>query len=647
MQYRKEIDGLRAVAVLPVILFHAGFSIFRGGFVGVDVFFVISGYLITSILINDIQQGQFSIARFYERRARRILPALFLVLFVCLPFAWMWMAPMALQDFAQSLIAVVFFASNILFWSEEGYFAPAAELKPLLHTWSLAVEEQYYLLFPLFLFVMWRFGRNRTFWSIVVIATLSLVLSEWGWRHKPSANFYLAPTRAWELLVGSLAAFYSVDRPQRSNNFLSAFGLALILFSIFVYDTGTPFPSIYALVPVGGAALIILFAGHQTWTARLLSAPPFLWVGVISYSAYLWHQPLFAFARLHSATEPPKVEMLGLAVASLLLAWASWRWVETPFRRRKYPFLSRRKGIFAASGVVGAIFVVVGAFGWLSNGFPSRMSLVANVDASQISLPNIDRGFCFYDFNTHSELPVIAQIPNCHLGPDNGSNRVLLFGDSFAAQWEPFFALLAKDKDLRVDVVTTNWCFPSDRADYTAPNGHISISQCEINRRFLMEHAKDYRTVILGGQWGAVFGRGFSDGLVSLVRHILTATDANVIVMDTPPQYSRVSVEDAFYSTSQKLIFSDNNAASSKFWVELTNTLHGIERVTLLNRGFFGARFSTLGRSSTGFPYSLDGGHISVYGAQMLYRENSDDCVGEMRRLLVAPVASSHVVRRH
>jgi peptidoglycan/LPS O-acetylase OafA/YrhL len=180
LKYRAEIDGLRALAVVPVILFHAGFEFFSGGFVGVDVFFVISGYLITTILIDDIEKNRFSLVNFYERRARRILPVLFFVMFVCVPFAWMWMLPSQMKDFSQSLIAVSFFASNILFWRESGYFDAAAEEKPLLHTWSLAVEEQYYVLFPIFLFFAWRYGKNKVFWMLVVFSAFSLALSEWG-----------------------------------------------------------------------------------------------------------------------------------------------------------------------------------------------------------------------------------------------------------------------------------------------------------------------------------------------------------------------------------------------------------------------------------------------------------------------------------
>ena len=219
MKYRAEIDGLRALAVVPVIFFHAGFELFSGGFVGVDVFFVISGYLITTILIEDLENQRFSLVNFYERRARRILPALFFVMFVCIPFAWMWMLPSQMKDFSQSLVAVSLFASNVLFWRESGYFDAAAEEKPLLHTWSLAVEEQYYVLFPIFLFLAWRYGKKRVFWMIVAMASISLLLSEWGWRNKATANFYLAPTRAWELFAGSIAAFIVQKNGVRKNNF--------------------------------------------------------------------------------------------------------------------------------------------------------------------------------------------------------------------------------------------------------------------------------------------------------------------------------------------------------------------------------------------------------------------------------------------
>mgnify|MGYP001160113805 CR=1 FL=1 len=370
MKYRPEIDGLRALAVVPVILFHAGFELFSGGFVGVDVFFVISGYLITTILIEDIENKRFSIINFYERRTRRILPALFFVMLVCIPFAWMWMLPDQMKDFSQSLFAVSLFASNILFWSESDYFATAAKEKPLLHTWSLAVEEQYYVLFPIFLILAWRFGKQRVFWMIVVMVAISLLLSEWGWRNKATANFYLAPTRAWELFAGSISAFIVQKRGVQKKNFFALLGLTAIIFSIFAYDESTPFPSVYALVPVLGVVLLILYADKATLAAKLLSTKVFVGIGLISYSAYLWHQPLFAFARVASADTFTGFTYLFLSLLSVVLAYFSWNFIETPFRNRSV----NRKTIFLFSSLSILAFMALGVLGHLNKGFTSRFT---------------------------------------------------------------------------------------------------------------------------------------------------------------------------------------------------------------------------------------------------------------------------------
>ena len=375
MKYRAEIDGLRALAVVPVIFFHAGFEAFAGGYVGVDVFFVISGYLITTILIEDIEKGRFSLAYFYERRARRILPALFFVMLVCIPFAWVWMTPSQLLDFAQSLMAVSLFASNFLFWKESGYFEAASEEKPLLHTWSLAVEEQYYVLFPLFMFFAWRFGKDRVFWMIVVMAGVSLALSEWTWRQgNHSANFYLPHTRAWELFAGSISAFIIQKRGVRADNDLSLLGLALILYSIFAYDETIPFPGLSALLPVLGTVLLVLYGGKGTIAARLLSLRLFVGIGLISYSAYLWHQPMFAFARLATLNEPGPILMLGLSGMSLILAAVSWRFVEQPFRS-KSNFLSSRRRLTVILLPCAFFLMAAGVTGHIQKGFPERFEI--------------------------------------------------------------------------------------------------------------------------------------------------------------------------------------------------------------------------------------------------------------------------------
>ncbi|MDC0181002.1 acyltransferase [Pseudomonadota bacterium] len=416
MHYRAEIDGLRALAVLPVILFHAGFDWFSGGFVGVDVFFVISGYLITTILIEDIEYKRFSITNFYERRARRILPALSFVMFVCIPFAWIWMLPNQMKDFSQSLVAVSLFVSNIFFWKDAGYFSTEADEKPLLHSWSLAVEEQYYLLFPIFLILAWRFGKNRVFWMIVVMAALSLLLSEWGWRNKAVANFYLTPTRAWELFAGSIGAFIVQKEGVRRNNPLALFGLAAIIFSIFAYDENTPLPSIYALVPVLGTVLLILYAGKETLVAKLLSIKVFVGIGLISYSAYLWHQPLFAFARIRLLEHPSLFLMVILSALSIILAYLSWRYIEKPFRNKT---AWNQKEIFVASVFVILIFSLIGIFGDRSNGFQNRFSQDDLSYLKQINKSN--PGYVIKRFN---ELKYARW--------DIKKKKVFLVGDSYA-----------------------------------------------------------------------------------------------------------------------------------------------------------------------------------------------------------------------
>ncbi|MGS0683029.1 acyltransferase family protein [Shewanella sp. 125m-7] len=364
MRYRAEVDGLRAVAVIPVILFHAGFSGFSGGFVGVDVFFVISGYLITSIILTELESNRFSLINFYERRARRILPVLFFVMLVCIPFAWFWLMPLDLKDFFQSIIAVATFSSNILFWLESDYFDTAAELKPLLHTWSLAVEEQYYIFFPLFLMLLWGKGKRVILVALAIIFLLSLSLAQWAAFNAPTANFYLLPTRGWELLIGVFAAFYlnrsqSELMPVTIANVLSMLGLLLVLASIFIFDASIPFPSVYALVPTLGTALIILFAQDGTLVQKLLSNKLFVGIGLISYSAYLWHQPIFAFVKYRSFTEPSYLLMLSLCVAIVGLSYLSWRFVEMPFRNKQ---VFSRTFIFSSGALFTAVFIAGGVW---------------------------------------------------------------------------------------------------------------------------------------------------------------------------------------------------------------------------------------------------------------------------------------------
>ena len=366
MKYRAEIDGLRALAVLPVIFFHAGFEFFNGGFVGVDIFFVISGYLITTIIISEMAEDNFSIVNFYERRARRILPALFFVMAACLPFAWLWFLPSDLKDFGQSLVAVSIFSSNILFWIEGGYFGTAAELKPLIHTWSLAVEEQYYVLFPIFLMLTWKLGIKWILILLSIIFLISLGVAEWGAYNSPSGAFFLLPTRGWEILVGVFAAFYlNYNTHLKShiiNQVLSLLGFGMISYSIIAFNETTPFPSLYTLIPTIGTGLLILYAVPKTYVHKLLSMKFIVGIGLISYSTYLWHQPLLAFTKYRVLGEPSDLNLIILCAASLVIAWFSWKFVEMPFRSKTK--VSRRS-IFKFALIFTLFFSVTGL--WLHN----------------------------------------------------------------------------------------------------------------------------------------------------------------------------------------------------------------------------------------------------------------------------------------
>ncbi len=377
MKYRKEVDGLRAIAVLPVILFHGGILGFSGGYIGVDIFFVISGYLITSSILEERKQNKFSIINFYERRARRILPALSVVLFFTTVMVYIFMPPDLLKSYSKSLVSVISFSSNVFFYQTSGYFSTASDEKPLLHIWSLAVEEQYYLLFPVMVMMLWPLGKKKLLSFIFLLTIISLLYSQYLSLRDTNANFYLIFSRAWELFFGSIIAFISLDVlsvSRRKRELIGISGLLMIFYSIVYFDSSTPFPSFYTLLPVLGTLLIIMFVDSNTYVGHFLSNKIFVSVGLISYSLYLWHQPLFALLRLKSIGEPPQYMFIGASICTFFLAFLSWKYIETPFRN-KSKFV--RKSIFRYSIVSMAIFLIIGFAGYFNKGFEKRFDVVS------------------------------------------------------------------------------------------------------------------------------------------------------------------------------------------------------------------------------------------------------------------------------
>lgn len=510
MKYRREIDGLRAVAVLPVILFHAGLTFWSGGYVGVDVFFVISGYLITTILIDERERGTYSLLGFYERRARRILPALFLVLLVCIPFAWMWVPPYPFEDFARSMAFAALFISNVHFLEHGGYFDLNADLRPLLHTWSLAVEEQYYLLFPLVLFCLRKFRRAKYLIGFTFLALASLAVAEWGWRNYPSQNFYFTPSRLWEMLAGSLCAALLYQRAPWKSEVLAALGLAMILYSAVVFDAAVPFPSLYTLVPVVGTCLIILFGQAETVTARLLSIRPLVGIGLVSYSAYLWHQPVFAFARIRYAAEVPDWAMLALAGLALVLAWVSWRFIEQPFRGKVPLVLPTRAGILGASLAGIVAFAAFGLWGKANEGFTSRIDFDGSPYLARLYDQTTEHGTAS-GLCPEASSPILRDLCPAYVAKTPQS-RIALLGDSHSRVFLPAFKPASEELDATILLGDKPGCPPLLGVHLARGGGDARICRQAVERFAQQARGTGVDTVVLIARW-SLYVSGDYDGI--------------------------------------------------------------------------------------------------------------------------------------
>ena len=429
LAYRPEIDGLRAIAVGAVILYHAQITIsghqpFKGGFIGVDIFFVISGYLITSIILKElVTTGIFSFKHFYERRIRRILPALLFVMLVSLPFAWLFLFPSSLIDFSKSILYSLGFSSNFYFhYSGQIYGAEDGLLKPFLHTWSLSVEEQFYILFPIVLLITFKYFRKYLIHILILGFVISLGLADWGSRNHPSFNFYVLPTRGWELLAGSILAYFEINNGHRSKNktlnlILPTIGLLLVGHSILFFDYKMNYPSIYTLSPIIGVCLIIWFSNKDEIITKILSTKLFVGVGLISYSLYLWHYPIFAFFRVTEFFRDNIISNLTIGITTLFLSIFTYFFIEKKFRNKKYQF----KKIFII--IISLVFILF-----------SFNFYVIHKDGIKTRLPEI--------------LKIKLREKNVNFYQKDNTQKVVFIGDSHADSLQFTLNEEIKKKDL-------------------------------------------------------------------------------------------------------------------------------------------------------------------------------------------------------
>ena len=496
---RRDIDGLRAVAILPVLAYHFGLSGLPGGFTGVDIFFVISGYVIAGSVLADIAEGQFSVANFYFKRIRRIFPAYAAVALVTAIASLVILLPDDLVDFGKSLISASAFVSNLYFWKTSGYFAATAHAKPLLHTWSLAVEEQFYIFAPIMFFLIHRKGGRRWLLWLGPVLALSLAACVAAVFAAPTAGFFLLPTRAWELLLGALAALTPVAQPRArpAREGLAAAGLALIAVGMVAIHDDDPFPGWNALAPCLGTAFIILAgkAGRDgpqpsALVNRLLSTAPFVGIGLISYSLYLVHWPIVSLVRYQTLRDPGPVEAWVMIAASLVLAWASWRFVERPFRAIG---AGRRRQVLIAGVAVVAAGCALGAGLTLHKGWPQRFPGFTQRQIGGAELWGGDT--CF---NQNPAKPIAWNAAAC-TRIHGGHGRILLWGDSFAAQYTP--GLLAEAPRIDADVLQYTFAGCPPILSYFS---YARIG-CTISNRRVPDIIRSQKidTVIIAARWTA------------------------------------------------------------------------------------------------------------------------------------------------
>lgn len=617
MKYRADVDGLRALAVLPVIAYHMGIGGIPGGFTGVDIFFVISGYLICGIIHSGAVNNTFSYLDFYKRRCLRILPPLFVVLLSTLAFGYYHLLPAQFSDLSNSSLATLLFSSNLFFWKTTGYFAGPAELKPLLHTWSLAVEEQFYIIFPVILLFVMRFFRQRATQVMLLIIGVSLLLSIFAVTRKPTFTFYMLPTRAWELALGGLIAVAGLEAklskaPAGVKHLMSLAGLALILTGFLWLDTTKPFPAWNALWPCLGSFLIIL-AGQKAAVSRVLALKPVVGIGMISYCLYLWHWPIIVYCRMFFNFAPGVRELvivgltLGLAVASRYL-------IEIPFRYRLAVF---SPGRIVTASVIGLVLMASGTLykGHLSNnaGQFSAKALALAEYSQYKDMPEFSYqyrlGRCFVDGKSEEDKPYDRDY--CLKTSASAKNYVLI-GDSHAAHlWRALS--LAAGEGINVIQATSAGCKPLYQQALRNPCTDLVDY---LYSSWIPDHKID--GVIISARW-------LPEDIAPLratLEH-LKGVSPNIMVMGPTIEYSEALPDLLAYQTDgRKDLVADSIDHSIKGTDQTMKQVMQDEQVPYISvYSIICPDDICRGLASDGHPISNDYGHLTLSGAKDVAKE--------------------------
>lgn len=626
--YRPEIDGLRAIAVLSVVFFHlelsvSGHLLFQGGFIGVDIFFVISGYLITSILLNDLNAGTFSFADFYERRARRILPTLFMVMLLSLPVAWFLLLPKALEDMSSSILSSLIFSSNFWFWWNDSYWAGPSALKPFLHTWSLSVEEQFYVIAPISLLVLWRTSTRSIFPALCGLFVVSLLFAHIYTPTFSEMTFFLLPARAWELLAGSLLCLaehkYGRPVPTGAKRWLPGFGIGLLILSILLFKEQTPHPSLYTLIPILGTACTIWYGhGNKAISDRATQLLASRWpvrIGLVSYGFYLWHFPVFAFGRVLNET-PELSDKAAWMIATLSFTIANYVWIEKPFRSRE------RVGVktlaytlsFAVGLIVTACLVINS-----TNGAVGRFSI------------EIQR---FAGLSKESDQRFIDYV-NAYYKHDVENKRftgkkprkILLVGDSYS---KDFYNVLKEanvaDRHEIVAHYIPSICqnVVASRAETAEVLDAMGKGSCKATQRVghskLDEKIRQADAVIIASAWNEITMK-YAGELVSAI-HALGVD--NVLIVGRK-QFGTLSARDlltgdiAFLSNRRFPVSPERFAISEYMRAEGLANYLDLYGIACANQP--DCRLA----SPEGFIMSLDGSHLTREGAQFIAKKLGSD----------------------